>query len=112
MKKIILAFMVSIIFAGAGFCAPAPKGHGSVAPPPHSVDVHHKKHDKHRVAPPPPPPVVHNVVAVRRHKHHVPIYPYDYYPNGTQVIVNTGGISVGYSTAYGGYINYGGFINY
>ena len=108
MKKIILALLVSVIFAGAGYCAPQPKANGHVAPTP--ADVHHKD-GKHKMQPTPPPPVVHNVVAVRRHKHHVPIYPYDYYP-GTQVIVNTGGISIGYDTIYRGYVNYGGCIRY
>ena len=99
------------MFAGTGFCAPAPKGHKDAAPPPAAIATHHQKHDKHKVKTP-PPPVVHKFVAVRRHKHHVPIYPYDYYPNGTQVIINTGGISVGYDTAYGGYVNYGGYFRY
>ncbi|MCR4880427.1 MAG: hypothetical protein K6A44_00525 [bacterium] len=94
MKKIILAMMVCFMFAGAGYCAPN----------------HHNKHHKDHVAAPPPPPQ-HNIVTVRRHKHHVPLYPYEYYPApyGTQVIINTGGFSVGYGTGYGGsYINYGG----
>ena len=105
MKKIILALMVSVMFAGTGFCAPLPKGHNNAAPAPSVEDIHHKKHAKQKVEPPPPQPVQ-KYVAVRRHKHHIPIYPYDYYPQGTQIIINTGGLSVGYNTAYGGYFGY------
>ena len=114
MKKILLALMVCIMCAGAGFCAPMHNAKtpskAIAAPPP--TELHHKKHHGHHAAPPPPPPPVYKFVGVRRHKHHVPLYPYDYYPNGTQVIINTGGVSVGYGIGYGGYINYGGYIGY
>ena len=92
MKKILLAFMVCFIFAGAGYCAP----------------YHHDKHKHKDMEMKNPPPVVNNFVAVRRHKHHVPIYSYGYYPSaGTQVIINTGIGSVGYGFG-GGYVTYGG----
>ena len=94
MKKIFLALVVSLMITGAGYCAPK---HGSP----------HQHRDE--IAPPPPPPVEYNIVRVRRHKHHVPLYNYDY-PVGTQVIINTGGFSVGYGiNSYGGgYVTYGG----
>ena len=97
MQKIFLAMMVCFMFAGAGYCAP-----------PHHHGGHH--HGKPHIAPPPPPPQ-YNILTVRRHKHHKPLYDYDYYPApyGTQVIINTGGFSAGYSTGYnGGYVTYGG----
>ena len=94
MKKIFLALMICVMFAGAGYCAP---------------NHHPKSHGAEAKNPPPPPVIQQNYITVRRHKHHVPIYPYERYPIGTQVIVNTGGFSVGYGVDYGGgYVTYGG----
>ena len=92
MKKIVLAMMVCLMFAGAGYCAPN----------------HHGGHNKHAIKNPPPPPH-HNIISVRRHKHHIPLYPYDRYPSGTQVIINTGSYGISYGVGYGGgYVTYGG----
>ena len=94
MKKILMALIICAAFAGAGYCAPY--HHDS-----------HGVHHKHAIKNPPPPKPA--FVSVRRHKHHVPVYTYDYYPSGTQVIINTGGLSVGYGIGYGGgYVTYGG----
>lgn len=94
MKKIFLALMVSLLFAGTGFCAP-----------------HHKDnpHRRDEIMPPPPPPAQYNIVRVRRHKHGIPRYDYGY-PVRTQVIINTGGFAAGYSVGgYGGsYVTYSG----
>lgn len=89
MKKIIIALMLCFMFTSAGYCAPK----------------HHPDRHGHHVV---KKPVPQKIVTVRRHKHHVPLYTYDYYP-GTQVIVNTGGFSVSYGVGCGGgYVTYGG----
>ena len=79
MKKIILAFLICFVFAGAGYCAPRDMrpANGIVQPPP---PPQHK-----------PARVSHS----HRHHHHPPKI-YNYYPGGTVFSIRTGGLALSY----------------